>query len=254
MSTNVAMSNWAEDEILDMMLRNSNKTPPATVYMSLATALTGDDTVTEIADGNYARQSMSFGAASSGAASIDADITFPAANAQYTYRYVGVHDASTSGNLIYHYDRGSVETVDTGKQVEFASGAFTVTQAGDAHEANVLDMILDFWLNNTDYSQVATVYSALFTAYTNPTTLTECTDSGYARLATAFDAAVNGATANTAIERFGVVAVQYTVNGIGLYDALTTGNLLFAKTHASTVMNVSEQFQMAAGDFDITLG
>ena len=97
-------SDFMENKIIDHMLRNQAYTPPATVYVALYTDDPTDaDTGTEVSGGAYARQSVTLSAASGGATSNSADITFPTATADWgTITHVLLRDASTGGNLLMH--------------------------------------------------------------------------------------------------------------------------------------------------------
>ena len=63
----MSKSNFLENEILDHVLRNSSYTPPSTVYAALFTSNPDEDgSGTEVTGGSYARQAVTFGAASGG--------------------------------------------------------------------------------------------------------------------------------------------------------------------------------------------
>ena len=62
-----ALSDYAENKILDHTLGTAAWTMPATVYLGLSVASIGDDASgTELSGNGYARQSISFASASSG--------------------------------------------------------------------------------------------------------------------------------------------------------------------------------------------
>jgi len=76
-----AMSDYLENAFLDHFLGTSSTSAPAAVYVGLHTADPTDaGTGTEVSGNGYARQSMAFGAASSGTASNSAAVEFPAAS------------------------------------------------------------------------------------------------------------------------------------------------------------------------------
>lgn len=116
--------------------------------------------------------------------------------------------------------------------------------------------LLDHSLGTTEYTFPATVYVALFTS--DPTDAgsgTECSGTSYARQACDFDAAANGATANTAAIEFPVAGGSWgTITHVGIYDALEAGNLLWhGALTASKAIGTSDQFKIAAGDLDVSL-
>ena len=125
------MSNYLENALINATLRNTSYTSPAAVYVSLHTADPTDaGTGTEVSGGSYARKSASFAAPSNGASATNADITFDQATASWgTIGWIGIFDASTSGNLLYHTALTTSKTIDTGDIFKIASGSLTVTLA-----------------------------------------------------------------------------------------------------------------------------
>ena len=85
---------------------------------------------TEVSGGSYARTSATFGAPSNGVSVTTADVTFPQATASWgTVGWIGIYDASTSGNLLYHTPLDASKTIDTGDIFKIASGNLSVTLA-----------------------------------------------------------------------------------------------------------------------------
>lgn len=125
------MSNYLENALINATLRATTFTSPATVYVSLHTADPTDaGTGTEVSGGSYARQSASFAAPSNGASATNADITFPQATGNWgTVSHIGIWDALTTGNLLYHTQLDASKTIDTGDIFKIASGSLTVTLA-----------------------------------------------------------------------------------------------------------------------------
>ena len=127
------MSDYLEVALLNATLNNTAFTTVATPYISLHTAdPTDDGTGTEVSGGSYARTSASFATASGTGGSIatDADVTFPTATASWgTVTHIGIWDASSSGNLLYHTALDSSKTIDSGDIFKITSGNLTVTLA-----------------------------------------------------------------------------------------------------------------------------
>ena len=124
-------SNYLEDALINATLRNTTYTSPATVYVSLYTSDPTDaDTGTEVSGGSYARTSVTFDAPSNGVTQNSADVTFPTATASWgTVSHIGVHDASTSGNLLFHTALDTAKTIDSGDIFKIETGNLTVTLA-----------------------------------------------------------------------------------------------------------------------------
>jgi hypothetical protein len=125
------MSNFLENALINATLRATTYTSPATVYVSLWTSDPTDaGSGTEVSGGSYARTSVTFGAPSNGVSTNNADVTFPTATGSWgTVGWIGLNDALTSGNLLYHTALDASKTIDTGDIFKIATGNLSVTLA-----------------------------------------------------------------------------------------------------------------------------
>ncbi len=168
-----AASNYLEDKLLDHTLNFGNGsltansgagyTPPATVYVALfadsgsaasaalesgtnSTSGTGNWGFYEVKTSgstNYARQSISFGAAGSsggnavGTIKTDGTVSFPVAGADYetngttgnVITHIAILDASTSGNVLFYGALTTSKTVSNGDQFTISSGNLSISLA-----------------------------------------------------------------------------------------------------------------------------
>ena len=126
-----ACSDFLENKLLDHSLATTAYTAPAAVYVGLFTSDPTDaGTGTEVSGGSYARQAATFAAASGGSASTSATITFPSATANWgTIGWIGLYDASSAGNLLYHGAVTTSKTIETGDTFQISSGNLTITLA-----------------------------------------------------------------------------------------------------------------------------
>ena len=124
-------SNYLENALINATLRNTSYSSPTTVYVALYTTDPTDaNTGTECTGGSYARTSVTFGAPSNGVATNSADVTFPTATGSWgTIAYVGIRDASSGGNLLFHTALDASKTIDTGDVFRIAIGSLSVTLA-----------------------------------------------------------------------------------------------------------------------------
>jgi len=141
-----AMSDYLENEIVDHIFRTGTFTAPTVIAVGLFTAAPSDSGGgTEVSTGSYAR--VSVGAsdtdwnATQGGTSGDStgtggltdnasDITFPTASASWgTVTHVGIFDATTSGNLLFHGVLTASKTVDNGDTFKFTAGDLDITLA-----------------------------------------------------------------------------------------------------------------------------
>ncbi len=127
------MSNYLEDALINATLRNTSYTSPTTVYVSLWTSDPTDaasGTEVSTSGTSYARTSVTFGAPSNGASTNNADVTFPTATASWgTVGWIGINDASTGGNLLYHTALDTAKAIDSGDIFKIATGNLSVTLA-----------------------------------------------------------------------------------------------------------------------------
>lgn len=127
-----AASDYLENKLLDHSLATTAYTAPSGVYVSLHTGSPGDanDGANEISGGSYARQAATFGSASAGSASTSATITFPAATASWgTISHIGIYDASSSGNLLFHGAVTTSKAIESGDTFQISSGNLTISLA-----------------------------------------------------------------------------------------------------------------------------
>jgi hypothetical protein len=124
-------SNYLENALINAVLRNTTYTSPAVVYVALYTTDPTDaDTGTEVSGNAYARQSVSFSAPSNGVTSNSAAVEFPQATGAWgTVAYIGLRDAATNGNLLFHTALDASKTIATGDVFRIAAGSLSVTLA-----------------------------------------------------------------------------------------------------------------------------
>jgi hypothetical protein len=122
------LSNFAENELLDHILGVGSYTMP-TVYVALYTTDPTDaDTGTEVSGGAYARQTVTFSASSGGATSNPTKVTFPAATASWgTITHIGLRDAATAGNLLWHGALSTSKAVATDDTFEIGATKLSVS-------------------------------------------------------------------------------------------------------------------------------
>lgn len=130
-------TNALENEVLNRYLRGDavSITVTGAAYCALFTAITDGEasSVTEAADGNYARVQVTWAAATTtGSLSNNADIDFYGAGAAGSETVVGfgLYTASTGGTLLYYntFSNGS-KALTAGDTLTIASGNLTITEA-----------------------------------------------------------------------------------------------------------------------------
>ena len=110
-------STYWRNAVIDTMTSGGSGITAITPYVSLHTADPGLTGTSEVTGGSYARQTVAFSAASSGATANTGAVTFtdmPSA----TITHVGLWDSLSSGNFLY----GDVLT--NGSQIVNSGGSF----------------------------------------------------------------------------------------------------------------------------------
>ena len=128
-----ALSDHAEKLLLDFLMTTGTATRPTNWYVALYTGAPSDSGGgTEVSGAGYARQSVAFDAAASpgGTTSNSGDVSFTAAGGNYgTVTHLGIFDASSSGNLLWHGALTADKTVEDGDTITFTAGNIDLTMA-----------------------------------------------------------------------------------------------------------------------------
>ena len=123
-----SFSDYLEDAVLDHVFRNVALTSPTTVYLALFTvAPTDAGGGTEVSGAGYARQAITFGAASGGVMNNSVAVSFTASGGNYgDVLAVGIFDALTVGNLLA-WDGITSATINDGDTLNFDTSNITLT-------------------------------------------------------------------------------------------------------------------------------
>ena len=125
----MATSDYLENAIINHFLRNTSQTSPANVFCALYTVDPNDaGGGTELSGNGYVREDITFGAPSNGAVSNSVEIAFDQATASWgTVVAIGVFDASTGGNLLYHGGLSVDKAVGINDTFKIAVGDLDIT-------------------------------------------------------------------------------------------------------------------------------
>lgn len=127
----MAMTTYLANKIIDHMMRNQAFTPPSNVYVSIYRGDPAGAGV-EVNGTGYARKAIGLAAASSKASSNAADIDFGTAGSDWAAAgdeatHLGIHDASTAGNLFFSVALPSAKVIQSGDPVKILAGELDVT-------------------------------------------------------------------------------------------------------------------------------
>jgi hypothetical protein len=127
----MAFSDYLEDKLLKHTFANTAYTSPGTVYLGLFTAAPSDTGGgTEVSGGSYARISCAFSVSGSDPTTATNSSAAEFATATGTWGsvgWVGVFDASSSGNLLAWAALTASKTVSSGDVFRFDQGDLDIT-------------------------------------------------------------------------------------------------------------------------------
>jgi hypothetical protein len=128
-----ALSDHAEKLLLDWLMTAGAATRPTAWFVALYTAAPNDaGGGTEVSGSGYAREAVAFNAAATpaGTTSNSGLVSFEASGGSWgTITHMGIFDASTDGNLLWHGELTNSRTIGNGDKLEFAIGAIGLTMA-----------------------------------------------------------------------------------------------------------------------------
>jgi hypothetical protein len=125
-----ALSDYSENLLLDWLMTAGSATRPTAWYVALYTAAPSDSGGgTEVSTGGYARQSVSF-TVTGDTASNSGAVSFTASGANYgTVTHVGIFDAVSAGNLLWHGAMTASKLIEDGDTLQFDAGNIDLTLA-----------------------------------------------------------------------------------------------------------------------------
>ncbi len=128
-----ALSDAAEVLILNYLMTAESVTRPTAWYVALYTGAPSDaGGGTEVSGGGYARKTVTWATATGtgGTTSNSNAPTWTASGGAFgTVTHIGIHDAVSSGNLLWHGAMTASKVVNDGDTLEFAVGNIDLTIA-----------------------------------------------------------------------------------------------------------------------------
>ena len=267
------LSNYAENKMLDHILKVASFTRPAALFLGLCTgdpldagtggSITEPDTGTDV-DASYVRKSCdNWAAAASRATSNGALITFEDAITDWdAITHFAILDTVTllTGNVIAYGAVTPNKTFLTGNTPGVAIGDLDVSVDAAGASDYLANKILDHLLKDDAYTQPAAIFVALCTATIadndTGTTISEPGEN-YARIGhDDWKIAAAGASSNsdTIVFAKATGGTWGTISHFGLCDSLTTGNLLIhAALNTSQPIEIGDIAQWTDGALDITM-
>ena len=125
-----AASNYTENLALKFLLTNTTATRPTAWYVALFTTNPTDaGSGTEVSGTNYARTAVTF-TVTDDTATNSAAVTFAAAGSNWgTVSHIGVYDALSSGNLLFHGSVTTAKQIDSGDTFTISTSNLSIVLA-----------------------------------------------------------------------------------------------------------------------------
>lgn len=257
-----SLSNYAELELLDHVLKTGSYTVPTNIYVALSTADPTDSggSIAEPSGGSYARTVCNtWDVAASRATQNTGAVTFPTASGSWgTITHWALFDASSGGNMLAHGSFTASKAVASGDTLSCAAGALDISWSSGGISNYLALELLDHLFKVGSYTVPTNVCCALSTANPGDSggSIAEPSGGSYARVTNnTWDVAASGATANTGAITFTTATGSWgTITHTALFDATSGGNMLFyGALTASKAVASGDTIAFAAGAFDITM-
>ena len=125
-----AASNYTENLALKFLLTSTTATRPTAWYVALFTTNPTDaGSGTEVSGTNYARTAVTF-TVTDDTATNSAAVTFAAAGSNWgTVSHIGVYDALTTGNLLFHGSVTTAKQIDSGDTFTISTSNLSIVLA-----------------------------------------------------------------------------------------------------------------------------
>lgn len=262
------LSNYAENKILDHVLKNTAFTRPSHLFLGVCTGDPTDTgtggTISEPSSGNgYARVVCdSWNSAASRATSINTVITFPTATGNWgNLSHFAILDTSvlSTGNIIAYGAISPAKTILSGDTAAIDSGDLDISVNSGGASDFLANALLDHLFKNTAFSQPANIYIGLSTATIDDndtgSTITEPGENYARKLHNNWKVASAGASSNSGAVLFDKTTggTWGTITYYALLNSLTTGQvLLYSSVSTSKVIEVADIATFNDGEISVT--
>lgn len=260
------LSDYAENKVLDHVLKNDAYPRPDSLFLTMANDYIVDSdtggSIDEVAGGDFARISAnSWDAAANRATTNSTVMSFPAPSADWGVAYSwAILDTATllTGNIIAYGDFSPAKNILSGVSVDIDIGQLAVSYNKGGSSDYLANSLLDHLFPDTPFTQPGSLYMGFTTgsiADTDTGTTISEPVSGYARtLENDWDTASDGESANTDEFNSYVAALDWgNMLNFALLNTLTTGNILFyGALNTTYTIGLNDYITIDAGNIKIT--
>jgi len=258
-------STYAQNKILDHILKVAAYTQPTHLYVALSTTdpLASGSGITEPSGGSYARKICDdWVLASQRKTSNASELVFATATGAWgLLTHWAIFDHISAGNMIAFGQLADSKSGISGTVFSIKAGQIDVAFDTGAISTYLANAILNHVFINTAYTPPTNIYIALATETIFDSdagsTITEPSGGAYARInLNTWHTASLGASSNAGSIDFAEASASWgTVTDVALIDALTVGNLLlYSELTAELEINSGDTpISFADEALDITL-
>lgn len=247
-----ALTNYAENALLDHILSTTAWTMPTNTYVKLHTGDPGEDATLNAAT-EALRKVLSFGAAASAAIETDAAVDWDNVSTTETYSHFSIWDALTGGNPLCYGAFAASYSVTAGDDFQIPIGDIDLS-FNTAMTTAAANAALDHLTGTSAWTMPVGTFVKLHTgapgtaAAANAATETTRADGG------AFSASVAGASDNDAAINWTSVSTSETITDFSVWDAVTAGSpLLIGALGTSRALTAGQDARFSAGALAVTL-
>jgi len=257
-----SLSNYAENALLDHVLKVSALSVPANIYIALSTTDPTEDGsgISEPVGNNYSRiQCNSWSAGANRRVSNSSAVSIATPSGSWgVIGWAAIYDAIAGGNMLAHGALSAPRTIGLGSVMTFDVGAIVVSFSTGGISNYLAHKLLDHLFKTASFTVPTNIYVGYalgtITDAMSGSSISEPTDAAYARQAhNTWVAASGGATSNdgavtfpTATANQGSITYNFTA------DALTGGNLLTYALASHTIASGDDP-SIASGGMDVVM-
>jgi len=228
----LGISNYLEEELIKHTLGIGAYTPPVAVYAAIVSSITDDgDNIVEMSAPDYTRIAVTWTIPTIGSTMNTADITWPAASTQWgTATAICIYDtgAPNTGHLLYWANLSIPKFIDTSAIFKIPAGELIVALGG-AFSLDLRNSIIKLTLRNTPFAGPSTLWAGVGTAVSAYNQSLVEPVGGYGRVqVTSLVGSAGERMIHSPQLQFTAADNWGTITHVGLFDAVSAGNLLYA--------------------------
>jgi hypothetical protein len=162
-----SLTTYAENALLQHVFKIITYVPASTLFVGLGSSVSVEPnpTLLEFTGGEYARQSISFLAASDRQIIQESDIVYPEVTSNLgTIRNYGIFDAAIGGNMLAYGSLEEEKVYEAGKEATIGNGSIVVSVNTGGTSTSYANKLLNFMFRNINLTPATNMYVGITTA------------------------------------------------------------------------------------------